>query len=220
MIPNGCDLQIFSKNSRDNGWRPDGIDDKDLMAVFTGAHGIANGLDAVLNAGLVLKQKERKDIKLVFIGDGKLKKSLKRRAEESGLSNCVFLDPVSKTKLAGLLAQADLGLMILANVPAFYYGTSPNKFFDYISAGIPVLNNYPGWLADMIKEHECGFTVEPDNPEAFANTLIYAAENKHVLRNMSINARMLAEDSFDRQKLAGKFVDILERVAGNHEKIF
>ena len=52
-----------------------------------------------------------------------------------------------KTELNKLVASADVGLMVLANVPAFYYGTSPNKFFDYISSGLPVLNNYPGWLA-------------------------------------------------------------------------
>ena len=51
-----------------------------------------------------------------------------------------------KEKLSGLMKSADLGLQILANVPAFYYGTSPNKFFDYIAAGLPVLNNYPGRL--------------------------------------------------------------------------
>ena len=45
-----------------------------------------------------------------------------------------------------LKTEADLGLMILKNIPAFYYGTSPNKFFDYISLGLPVLNNYPGWI--------------------------------------------------------------------------
>ena len=219
MVPNGCDLQIFNKKMGDFGWRPVGVNDKDLMAVFTGAHGIANGLDAVLDAAFVLKQKERADIKLVFVGDGKLKQNLKKRTKESGLNNCIFLDPVPKKKLAGLLSQADLGLMILANVPAFYYGTSPNKFFDYISTGIPVLNNYPGWLADMITEHECGFAVEPDNPEDFAEKLIYAADNNHILREMGINARKLAEHEFNRQKLAGKFVDILEKVYRVHEKI-
>ena len=219
MVPNGCDLKLFNKRSGGVGWRPEGVNDNDLMAVFTGAHGVANGLDAVLDAALILKQKIRNDIKLVFVGDGKLKQGLKQRADESGLDNCIFLDPIPKIKLAGLLAQADLGLMILANVPAFYYGTSPNKFFDYIATGIAVLNNYPGWLADMIEEHECGLTVEPDNPEDFAGKLIYAADNRHILQEMGINARKLAEDKFDRQKLAGKFVDILEKVYRDHEKI-
>ena len=84
------------------------------------------------------------------------------------LDNCVFLDPVPKRILVSYMKGADIGLMILANIPAFYYGTSPNKFFDYLSIGLPVLNNYPGWLANMIQEHDCGYVVEPEDPGAFA----------------------------------------------------
>ncbi len=161
MVPNGCDLQLFSKESRDIGWSPEGVNGNDLMAVFTGAHGIANGLDAVLDAAAELKRRNRKDIKIIFIGDGRLKPTLRERANKEELVNCIFLDPVPKTKLAGLLARADIGLMILANVKAFYYGTSPNKFFDYIASGKTVLNNFPGWLAGMIEDNQCGYAVPP-----------------------------------------------------------
>ena len=71
------------------------------------------------------------------------------------------------------MAASDAGLQILKNLPAFYYGTSPNKFFDYISAGLPVINNYPGWLAEMIKNN-CGFIVKPNDPSMTAEALISA----------------------------------------------
>ena len=70
------------------------------------------------------------------------------------------------------MKSADLGLQILANVPAFYYGTSPNKFFDYIAAGLPVLNNYPGWLAEMIEDNKFGYSVKPENPIIGAHSLV------------------------------------------------
>ena len=170
MIPNGCDFDLFDNIDMDPK-RPAGVTPQDIVAIFTGAHGIANGLDAVVKAAEVLKKRGRNDIKLVFIGDGKLKPSLKATAEEKGLSNCIFKEPVPKKELAAYMRGADIGLMILANVPAFYFGTSPNKFFDYLAIGLPVLNNYPGWLAEMIKKYKCGFTVEPDNPEDFADAL-------------------------------------------------
>ena len=106
-----------------------------------------------------------------------------------------------------------MGMMILANVPAFYYGTSPNKFFDYIAAGLPVLNNYPGWLADMIDENKCGVVVPPENPEAFADVLEYLADHPEEMSEMGRNAHALAKQSFDRRKLADEFVDWLEAVA-------
>lgn len=207
-VPNGCDLDIFSAPVEP--WRPANVKDADLMAVFTGTHGMANGLDAVLNAAAELKAIGREDIKLVLVGDGMLKPDLQARAEAEGLSNVVFHAPVDKKKLAGLMASADIGLQILANVPAFYYGTSPNKFFDYISAGLPVLNNYPGWLAEMIVNHQCGFAVTPDNPQAFANALVMAADNRELLPAMGQRARELAAKEYNRDVLGSRFVEWLE----------
>ena len=212
MVPNGCDLEMFNPLFGDV-LRPDGVGEGDFVAVFTGAHGIANGLDAVLDVAKVLTERRRNDIRLVFIGDGKLKPALVARAEREGLVNCLFIDSVSKLKLTAYLRGADAGLMLLANVPAFYYGTSPNKFFDYIAIGLPVLNNYPGWLAGMIKDNNCGLAIEPDNPIAFANALEKMADNPLLRKEMSSNARNFAVKEFDRAKLGNNFVNFLERMA-------
>jgi len=212
LIPNGCDLEFFSRVTPLEK-RPQGVGESDLMAVFTGAHGIANGLDAVLDAAVLLKQRARRDIKLVFIGDGKLKPQLRSRAARQRLDNCIFLDSMPKGELISLLKGADIGLMILANVPAFYYGTSPNKFFDYLAAGLPVLNNYPGWLADLIRECKCGYVVEPDKPEMFAQALEDAADHPERLDQMREKALMLGRSRFDRRELASQFVAWLEHTA-------
>ncbi|WP_350546465.1 glycosyltransferase family 4 protein [Pseudoalteromonas sp. 5-MNA-CIBAN-0065] len=204
IVPNGCDLTIFADEV--TAWRPDGVADTDLMAVFTGTHGQANGLDAALNAAVELKKRGRDDIKLVLVGQGKLKESLQTRAKQEGLDNVIFHPPVNKSKLAELMKGADIGLQLLANIPAFYYGTSPNKFFDYISAGLPVLNNYPGWLAGMINDNNCGYAIEPDNAQAFADALENAADNKESLPEMGQRAQALAKRDFNRHNLADKWV--------------
>lgn len=204
-IPNGCDLDIFA--SEHQVWRPEGVKPTDLMAIFTGTHGLANGLNAVLDAAVELKKRQRTDIKLVLVGDGMQKKALLERAVELQLDNVIFHDPVNKTKLAGLMASADIGLQILANVPAFYYGTSPNKFFDYISAGLPVLNNYPGWLAELITKEQCGFAVPPENPQAFADALEQAANQRERLIEMGRNGQQVAREQFNRSILSQKFSD-------------
>lgn len=204
-IPNGCDLTIFEDYEK--SWRPMGVDTDDFMAVFTGTHGIANGLDNALDAALELKKRNRNDIKLVLIGQGKLKPALQARVLEQGITNVIFHDPVDKKTLAGLMASADLGLQLLANVPAFYYGTSPNKFFDYIASGLPVLNNYPGWLADYIKEEQFGFSVMPDEPLSFADALEQAANDKAELKRMGERGKQLAKTQFDRNVLADEWVD-------------
>lgn len=212
LVPNGCDLEIFSGTA--TPWRPDGVAPTDLMAVFAGTHGVANGLDAALGAAGELLRRGRLDIKLVLIGDGKLKEGLIERARAESLHNVVFCDPVDKVRLAGLMASTDVGLQLLANVPAFYYGTSPNKFFDYIAAGLPPLINYPGWLAELVVEHQCGMAVTPDDPAAFADALEHAADNRLELRRAGDRARELAHAQFDRALLAGQFVRWLEAAAG------
>jgi len=211
MVPNGCDMEIFRPGKREDLQLED-VSPTDTVAVFTGAHGIANGLEAVLDMASELKQRGRDDIKIVFIGNGRVKNELVKRARGEGLDNCQFIDPVPKIVLNDLVSSADIGLMVLKNVPAFYYGTSPNKFFDYISSGLPVLNNYPGWLSDMITENRCGIVVPPDNATAFADALIYLADHPEDRRIMGENSRLLAEKQFSRNHLSDRFVDFLERI--------
>lgn len=204
LVSNGCDLHIF-ENVKPSS-RPLGVADTDLMAVYAGTHGMANGLDAVLDTAVVLQRRARTDIKFVLVGDGKLKQALQQRSREEGLDNVLFLELLPKRTLAELMLAADIGLQILANVPAFYDGTSPNKFFDYIAAGLPVLINYPGWLGKKVIESQCGFVVPPNDADAFADTLEKAAADRSSLKQMGKNARQLAEQEFDRNELAEQWV--------------
>lgn len=213
-VPNGCDLDIFLSDTAP--WQPAGVRDTDLLAIFAGAHGIANGLESVLDAASALQRRGRHDIRIVLIGNGMRKSKLIERAEREGLRNVIFLDPVSKTSLVGLFKRADVGLQVLANVPAFYYGTSPNKFFDYIAAGLPVLNNYPGWLAELIQEAGCGMAVPPVDPEAFADALVAFADDRAATRRMGERALALAHGRFAREALAEKWAEWVEGAADTH----
>lgn len=208
-IPNGCDLDFFGQGPSK---RPEGVGDDDLAVIFAGSQGLANGVDMALDAAAVLKKRGRNDIKLVIVGDGMLNEHLRQRVRDEQLANCIFLKLVPKTELVEILNGCDVGLQILANFRCFYYGTSPNKFFDYIASGLPVLNNYPGWLADMIEENKCGIAIPPQDPEAFADALEQFADDRVRTRAMGENAGRLAARDFDRGVLSGQFVDYIERV--------
>lgn len=208
MIPNGCDLDIFSVEVQP--WWPAGVENHQLLAIFAGAHGIANGLDAVLGAAAALLRRGRDDIRFVLVGSGMCKAALMERADREKLSNIIFLDPVRKVELAGLFRRADVGLQILADVPAFYYGTSPNKFFDYIAAGLPVLNNYPGWLAEIITAAGAGIAVPPRDPEALADALVSFADDRAETAAMGARALAMAEERFPRDTLANEWAEWVE----------
>jgi glycosyltransferase involved in cell wall biosynthesis len=209
LIPNGCDFDIFGYKA--DGWKPKECQPGEFLALFSGTHGIANNLDSIIDAASELRTRRRQDIKILLVGQGGRKQHLMDRVKKEGLDNVIFHDPVSKLKLAGLMVNTDIGLQVLANIPAFYYGTSPNKFFDYISAGLPVLNNYPGWLSDMIKANNCGFVVEPESPIKFADALERAADNKKLMSIMGSNSRLLAKNEFNRGDLSDNWVICLEQ---------
>ena len=219
MIPNGSDIELFQPtNIKDIDGDSRFGTPGDFRLSFTGAHGLANGLDAVLDAIIILKEKAISGVQFCFIGSGGSKSRLIQRAEREGLNQYIsWVDPIPKKELAQLLPQMDIGMMILDNVPAFYHGTSPNKFFDYLACGLPILNNYPGWVSEYIQEYDCGVVVEPSNPESFADTVIDLMDRRDQLHIMGSNSRKLAETIFNRNILGKQFVDVFEYVAGQSQ---
>jgi glycosyltransferase involved in cell wall biosynthesis len=218
MIPNSCDLDVFVPGDAPLEDSRFGAAD-DFRLVFTGAHGPANGLDAVLDAAAELKRRGVKGVRLVFIGDGGQRERLMERSRREGLGELTcWVKSMPKEELARILPRMDVGMMILKNVPAFYYGTSPNKFFDYIASGLPVLNNYPGWLAGLIGEHRCGVAVRPDDAKAFADAVLRLRDDRAALREMGVRGRLLAEAEFSRDVLGGRFVKTLEQVHSSQRR--
>jgi len=213
FIPNCCDLDLFGPDRTPSDHPV--VHDDAFRLVFTGAHGRANGLDAVLDAAVELKRRGVSGVRFVLIGSGGMKPRLMERAREEDLGGLTaFHPPVSKIELAGILAHVDVGMQILANVPGFYNGTSPNKFFDYIASGLPVLNNYPGWLAELIESNNCGVVVPPDDPSAFADAVLRMRDHPDELQTMGRNARALAEREFSRDMMGERFAEALEKAAG------
>lgn len=164
-IPNGVDLDAFSEDDHGIDLSTEGA----FTFVYAGAHGPANDLETVVLAAHELQARGRQDIRVVLLGDGATKQTLQRQAAELQLTNLRFVDPVSKADVAGTLRTADAGLMILAPVDLFTYGVSPNKLFDYLGAGIPVLTNVAGLVSDIVMKAGVGETVAPGDPVALAD---------------------------------------------------
>lgn len=216
MIPNSSDLDLFTPTDEplhDERFGEPG----DFRVVFTGAHGLANGLDAVLDAAAELKRWRTTGIRIILIGEGNQRERLIERTRQERLDSLVCWVPsMPKEELARVLPRMNAGLMILRNIPAFYFGTSPNKFFDYIAAGLPVINNYPGWLAGLITEHHCGLAVPPDASKSLAEAMVRLRDDSALRQEMGRRARQLAETEFSRDRLGGQLVALLEQVHHAH----
>lgn len=156
--PNGIDSSVFTE--REDAVRPA------FTALYAGAHGPANGLDTVLDAAHLLR--DQTEIRFMLVGDGPIKQALKAAAAARRLPNVEFLDPVPKRDMPALLARADGGLMVLRDSPLFAFGVSPNKLFDYLGAGLPVICNVPGDVAHMVADARAGVQTTDSTAPALA----------------------------------------------------
>lgn len=159
VIPNGADPEDF-RAPGDRASLRARFGFTGFVVVYAGAHGPANGLDLVLDAAATLRATEP-DVTFVLVGDGVEKARLQARAEQEALDNVRFLEPVPKSEMPALLAAADAGLHVLADVALFRYGVSPNKLYDYLAAGLPTVTNTPGEVAGIVREAHAGAAVEP-----------------------------------------------------------
>ena len=87
---------------------------------------------------------------------------------------------------------------------------SPNKMFDGLAAGRPILINVAGWLGETIDSNQCGQSVDSENPESLANALERLADDPNLRAEMGRNSRELADREFSREKLAIKLEGVLQ----------
>ena len=208
VVTQGCDLDIFSPTLTGHGVRARlGLGDR-FAAIYFGAMSFANGLDFAVEAGSILKHRGRNDIVIVLHGEGSKRQMLKAMARSRNLDNVVFSDSVpEKSELAKIVAACDVCLTIYR--AAKEHTWSPNKMFDALAAGKPILINVPGWLGNTIQANKCGFMTDPQDPSSLADRLELLADDPDMVKEFSRNSRQLAETVFSRAIMADRLETVL-----------
>jgi glycosyltransferase involved in cell wall biosynthesis len=144
-----------------------------LIVGYAGTHGIANALDTLLDAAVLLRARSAptRQIAFVLVGGGPGKPALQRRAHQLGLDNVHFFDPVAKHQVPALLRRFDLAYIGWQRQPLYRFGIAPNKLIDYMMAARPVLHAVDAGN-DPVAEAGCGLTVAPDDPRALADGVL------------------------------------------------
>jgi glycosyltransferase involved in cell wall biosynthesis len=207
LVPNGSDTSMFDPQGNGQDFREKyRLEDK-FVGLYAGAHGMSNNLGVVLQAAKLLQDDQ--DIVIVLLGDGKEKPALLRQAEDLGVRNVHFLAPVPKKDMPGALAAADACIAILKPVE-LYKTVYPNKVFDYMAAGRPVVLAMQGVIQEVVEEAGAGITIEPDDQVAMANAIRELAVDQELRFEMGMRGRQYVELFFDRVVLAGKMVVLME----------
>ena len=209
LVTQGADLDLFPEPDRSAARARLGLGDE-FVVVYAGALGIANKIDVVLEAARHMSDRAL----FLIIGEGMEKKRLQALAAEWGLDRVKFLPGMARQDIVGHLTAADVGLVSLRSCPVF--GTAlPNKFFDYLGAGLPVVVNFPGDLAELVEQEGIGRYGGDNDPVRLAQTLAELERDAAGRAEMGRRARVLAETTFRRDAQSQRLEEILMLAAGH-----
>ena len=174
------------------------------VIVFAGGHA------PVANLAPLLGQMSRlgsAGVGVVLVGEGPSKHELQQRFGR--LPNVLFLDPVPRAAIPALLAECSVGYLGAQPIALYKYGVSPNKLFDYMAAGLPVIDNN-NQESSLVAQLECGFVADPSDEATLAVALdSVVAMSTDELLSMGSRGRHFVRSELRQSLLAGRFLAAL-----------
>lgn len=207
-IPNAADFSLSEallNNFDREEFRKTHVLDGRFVITYVGAHGVANHLQQILEAGKIL---EDTNVLFLLIGDGMEKKSLIKLSEEMNVKNIRFVDSVSKKEVFKYILASEMGTSVLKKADTFKTVYS-NKTFDYMSCKKPILMAIDGISRKLVEDANCGSYVEPENINEYNRIIRIYISNTARLFNEGNNGYNYAKNNFDRTVLAEKYVDLI-----------
>lgn len=201
---NGVDTGRFSPAHRSDAARQQLGRSSEVIALYAGLHGIAQGLDQLLTAAERISDD---NLRFVFVGDGPEKGALLEQAQARRLHNVVFLPAQPKAAMPALLAAADIAVISLKmHIP----GAVPSKLYEAMASGLPVVLVAEGEAAEILESAGAGLVVKPGDTEGLVDALTRLARSPHERTRLGAAGRVAAVERYDRGPLCDAFIDALE----------
>jgi glycosyltransferase involved in cell wall biosynthesis len=180
-----------------------------LVAGWVGSHARVNGVDTLVRAARVLRDRGVDNIELVLVGNGMEKEKSMRLAESLGTRNVLFWQSLPKQCVPAVLNALDITLFSLHDISVYKYGLSANKFYDYLASGRP--NICASAVEDTpVSVSGGGICVPPDSPEEIADALVKLASMSAAERHaMGERGRQWVYQHHGVTALAERFLDAL-----------
>jgi len=198
VIPNMADTEFYQPNFRTE----EVTKENPLQVLYCGAHGRANHLEYLIEAA---RASQNLPIHFTLMGAGSEKNRLIERA--SDLANVSFRNHGNKEEVNEAMNSCDAIYVSFQNLKMLHTG-SPNKFFDALAAGKMVFTNLDGWIAELVKENDLGFSHEGARPEAFAAGVRGFLDASMILQAQK-NARNLSAN-YSLEKLSAHLLESIE----------
>lgn len=201
---NGVDTSRFTSELRSEALHKELGDGAECVAIYAGLHGIAQGLNQIIEAARMLNDLVEK-LKIVFIGDGPEKESLMEQAQ--GLKIIKFLSPRPKGEIPKLLASSDVALVPLKT---YIPGAVPSKIYEGMASALPIILVAEGEATIILNEAKAGIAICPGTINDLASALRQLVVDLNLRRKMGENGRQAATERFDRRRIVANFLNMLE----------
>jgi len=210
FVPNGVDSAAFDPESDGASLRQRWDVNGKFVVAYAGALGQANDIGTILRAADHLRTE--KGIHFVLAGDGKERPRLQRQATRRNLVNVTFAGAFPKRQMREVLAAADCCVATLQNIPMLRT-TYPNKVFDYLAAGRPIVLAIDGPIRQVVERAGAGVFVPPGDDLALAAAVRHFYEHRDEARRRGRAGAAFVRRHFDRRDQARQFERYLREVA-------
>ncbi|MEX2513529.1 MAG: glycosyltransferase family 4 protein [Cyclobacteriaceae bacterium] len=206
LIPNFSDTEFFQPQNP--GALKEADQQNPLAIGYAGAIGEVNGLNQFLElAGQA--QASGKSWQFSLMGKGNRVDNLKKSKEIKGLKNLHFIPFGDKGMVRNFMGGMDLIYLSFIPLPVLETG-SPNKFFDALAMGKPVILNFKGWIWDIVRSHEIGLFHDVNCHEKVLMEIQEWINQGDKLSLAGEKARTLAEEKFSKELAIEKLLEILK----------
>ena len=188
-----------------------GVDSSKIICWFIGMFGKTYNLSTVIDAAHQLDIQGINNVQFVLSGDGENYSKWFKQAK--GLSNVIFTGWIDFSQLAYLMSVGDIGLAAYAEgAPQGL----PNKIFEYLCAGIPILSSLKGETEALLSSNGCGLTYNAADTEDFLEKLFILINNKDLRKKMSSNSVSLFKRCYSTDKVYACMINFLEGIAKSY----
>lgn len=210
-LPNGVDLNYYNPEKIKTDWREkNGFASEDIICLYAGIMGHAQGLEVILNAAKNLEQ--YKSLKFLMLGSGPLLNELKQLKKDLALQNVYFFDVVTKKEMPLIIKAVDLALVPLKKLDLFK-GAIPSKIFENCAMKKTLILGVEGEAKKLfIDEANAGLFFEPENADDLSKKIKLIIEKPELINTFGENAREFVNMKFNRDVIADEFLKKINEI--------
>lgn len=217
VITNGVDLRSLVPSPPDASFLHMWDLEEKFVCSYIGTIGMAHGLDVVIDAAEMLREKRRDDVSFLLVGDGARRAGLEQEVRRRGLERHVmFTGRQPREEVPRILASSNACLIHLKECDLFET-VIPSKIFETMAMGRPIIMGVKGQAREIVLDADAGLVMQPGSAKALVECIEQISRDSELALRLGQSARAYVADHFSRPQLASRFLHLLHTVADIEE---